>query len=178
MSGAHSPSFLLLHLCHSSLPNPSVTLPTSQLILQPLRRFTYVTAHSPTLPLLHLRHSSFSNPSFASLRHKLFTYVTWWAAHVFSLVVTLVTVVLFWEATILLNDLLTPYVLFVFLPLSFLADVVFPWTLYAVMTVDTVAQDIPTNFATIVTDAPTNWAPTIFLLWKPVSSDIIYCIST
>ena len=39
---------------------------TSQLILQPFRRFTYVTAHSRTLPLLHLLHSSFSNPSFAS----------------------------------------------------------------------------------------------------------------
>ena len=35
-------------------------------ILQPFRRFTYVTAHSPTLPLLHLRHSSFTNPSFPS----------------------------------------------------------------------------------------------------------------
>ena len=44
----------------------SVTSPTSLLILQPFRRFTYVTAHSPTLPFLHLRHSSFSNPSFAS----------------------------------------------------------------------------------------------------------------
>ena len=43
-----------------------VTSPTSQLIVQPFRCFTYVTAHSPTLPLLHLRHSSFSNPSFAS----------------------------------------------------------------------------------------------------------------
>ena len=39
---------------------------TSQLILQPFRRFTYVAAHSPTLSLLHPRHSSFSNPSFAS----------------------------------------------------------------------------------------------------------------
>ena len=37
----------------------------AELILQPSRRFTYVTAHSPTLPLLHLYHSSFSNPSFA-----------------------------------------------------------------------------------------------------------------
>ena len=46
--------------------NLSVTSPTSQLISQPFRRFTYVTAHSQTLPLLHLRHSSFSNPSFAS----------------------------------------------------------------------------------------------------------------
>ena len=44
----------------------SVTSPTSQLILEPFPRFTYVTTHSPTLPLLHLRHSSFSNPSFVS----------------------------------------------------------------------------------------------------------------
>ena len=44
----------------------SATSATSQLILQPFRRFTYVTAHSPTLPLLHLRHSSFSNHSFSS----------------------------------------------------------------------------------------------------------------
>ena len=49
-----------------SFSNLSVTSPTSQLILQPFRRFTYVTAHYPTLPFLHLRHSSFSNPSFAS----------------------------------------------------------------------------------------------------------------
>ena len=48
-----------------SFSNLSVTSPTSQ-ILQPFRRFTYVTAHSPTLLSLHLRHSSFSNPSFAS----------------------------------------------------------------------------------------------------------------
>ena len=43
----------------------SPTFP-SQLILQPFRRFTNVTALSATLPLLHLRHSSFCNPSFAS----------------------------------------------------------------------------------------------------------------
>ena len=53
------------------------------LILQPFRRFTYVTAHSTALPLLHLRHSSFSNPSAASSTSELilqlfrrFTYVT------------------------------------------------------------------------------------------------------
>ena len=49
-----------------SFSNLYVTSHMSQLILQPLRRFTYVTVHSPTLPLLHLRHSSFPNPSFAS----------------------------------------------------------------------------------------------------------------
>ena len=38
----------------------------AELILQPFRHFTYVTAHFPTLPSLYLRHSSFSNPSFAS----------------------------------------------------------------------------------------------------------------
>ena len=62
----HSSTFPSLHLRHNSFSNPSVALHTSQLILQPFRRFTYVTAHSPTLPLLHLRHSSFYNPSFAS----------------------------------------------------------------------------------------------------------------
>ena len=49
----------------SSFSNLSVTLPTSQLILQSFRRFIYVTAHSPTLPLFLLRHSSFFNPYFA-----------------------------------------------------------------------------------------------------------------
>ena len=44
------------------------TSPTSQLILQPLRRFTYVTAHSLTLISL-------------LLRHRLLIYVTWRAAH-------------------------------------------------------------------------------------------------
>ena len=95
----------------NSLSNLSVTSPTSQLILQLFRRFSYVTAHSLTLPLLHLRHSSFSNPSVALpttqlilpplrcfsyvtahsptrlsllLRHRLFTYVTWRAAHVWK----------------------------------------------------------------------------------------------
>ena len=51
----------------SSFSNLSVASPTSQLILQLFRRFTYVTAHSPTFPLLHLYHSSFFNPSFTSL---------------------------------------------------------------------------------------------------------------
>ena len=61
-----SPSFPSLHLCRSSFSNLSVTSPTSQLILQPFHRSTYVKAYSPTLPLLHLRHSSFSNLSFVS----------------------------------------------------------------------------------------------------------------
>ena len=78
----HSPTLLSLLIRHrlftydvggaiytvekSSFSNLSVTSPTSQLILQHLRRFTYVTAHSTTLPLHLLHHSSFFNPSFAS----------------------------------------------------------------------------------------------------------------
>ena len=65
-SSAHFPTFLSLHPRYNSFSNPSVALPTSQLILQSFRRFTYVTTHSPTLPSLYLRHSSFSNPSVAS----------------------------------------------------------------------------------------------------------------
>ena len=95
-SRAHSPAFQSPHLCHSSFSNPFVALPTSQLILQPFSRFTYVklilqpfrcfnyvTAHFPTLPLLYLCHSSFSSLSVASPTSQLilqpfrcFNYVT------------------------------------------------------------------------------------------------------
>ena len=56
-------------LWNRSFSNVSVTSPTSQLILQTLRRFTYVTAHSPILLLL--------------LRHRLFTYVIWRVVHAY-----------------------------------------------------------------------------------------------
>ena len=65
---SHSPSFPSLHLRHSSFSNPSLALLKSQLILQPSRCFTYVTAHSRTLLSL-------------LLRHRIFTYVTCRAAH-------------------------------------------------------------------------------------------------
>ena len=68
MSTAHSTTFPSLHLHHNTFSNPSVALPTSQLILQPFYCFTYVTTHSPTLLSL-------------LLRHRFFTYVTWRAAH-------------------------------------------------------------------------------------------------
>ena len=80
---AHPPTFPLLHLRHDSFSTPSVTLPTSQLILQLFRYFTYVTTHSPTLPSLYLCHSSFFNSSVASPTSQLilqsffrFSYVT------------------------------------------------------------------------------------------------------
>ena len=67
-SKAHSLTFSSLYLRHSSFSNPSVALTTSQLILQSFRCFTYVTAHFSTILSL-------------LLRHRLFTYVTWRAAH-------------------------------------------------------------------------------------------------
>ena len=60
-----SPVYISISISSAHSPNFDIS-PTSQLILRPFRRFTYVTAHSPTLPLLHLRHNSFSKPSFAS----------------------------------------------------------------------------------------------------------------
>ena len=47
---AHSPTLLPLHLRRSSFYNPSATSPTSQVILQLLCCFTYVTGTSYTSP--------------------------------------------------------------------------------------------------------------------------------
>ena len=47
---AHSPTIPLLHLRHSSFSNLSVASPTSQLILQPIFRISYVTGSSLTSP--------------------------------------------------------------------------------------------------------------------------------
>ena len=60
-----------------------IVIVKAELILQPFRHFTYVTANSPTLPSLYLSHSSFSNSSVALPTLQLilqpfrrFTYVT------------------------------------------------------------------------------------------------------
>ena len=54
----------------SSFSNLSVTSPTSQLILQPFRRFTYVTAHSPALSVASPTSQFILQPFFC------FSYVT------------------------------------------------------------------------------------------------------
>ena len=61
-----------LYQHHSSFSNPSVALPTSQPVLQPFRCFAYGTAHPPTILSI-------------LLRDRLFTYVTWRAAHVLNI---------------------------------------------------------------------------------------------
>ena len=60
----HSSSNFVIFAKLCSFSNFSFTSPTSQLILQPFRRFTYVAAHSTTLPFPHIRHNSFSKPLF------------------------------------------------------------------------------------------------------------------
>ena len=47
---AHSRTFLSLYIRHRSFSNPSVALSTSQLILLPFFRFSYVTGSSLTSP--------------------------------------------------------------------------------------------------------------------------------
>ena len=52
----HSPTLPSLYLRHSSFTNPSVASPTSQFILQPFIRFSYVTSsslNSPGEPPMH-----------------------------------------------------------------------------------------------------------------------------
>ena len=61
----------------------SVTSPTSQLILQPFRRFTYGTAHSPTLTLLHLRHSSLLSSPTSQALHLRHLASRPWCYHAF-----------------------------------------------------------------------------------------------
>ena len=66
MSRAHSPAFLSLHLRHNSFSNPSVTLPTSQLVLQRFHHSSTSELIFPTILSLYLCHNSFSNPSVSS----------------------------------------------------------------------------------------------------------------
>ena len=61
----------------SSFSKLSIISSTSQLILQPFHRFTYITAHSPTLLLLHLHHSSLFNPSFTSPTSQALHLIHW-----------------------------------------------------------------------------------------------------
>ena len=46
----HSPTLLSLYLCHSSFFNLSDALPTSQFIVQPFFRFSYITSSSLNSP--------------------------------------------------------------------------------------------------------------------------------
>jgi hypothetical protein len=63
--------------------------------------------------------------------------------------------------TILLNAQRSLSVNFDFRSLFLFADVVFPWFMYADITLETVALDTPNNVAIFITDAPAKRAPTM-----------------
>jgi len=62
---------------------------------------------------------------------------------------------------------------FGFRPRFLLADDVFPWFVYVVITFETAALDTPNNVAVFITDAPTKHAPTICPLWNSGESSVL-----
>ena len=84
----HSPTLTSLYLRPSSFSNPSIASPTSQFILQPFFRFSYVkrsSLNSPGEPLMHKTHveTQTRGPSGGrracnrhSLRHGAIWYLT------------------------------------------------------------------------------------------------------
>ena len=68
-----------------------------------------------------------------------------------------------------------------FLPLFLLAYGVFPWFVYAVITLDTATQDTPNKVAILVTDASAKCTPTVCPLWKltsfPFCSTFIWTVT-
>ena len=74
---AHSSTLPSLYLRHISISNPSVASPTSQLILEPFFRFSYVTGSSltsPGEPPMESTHRDLQPAHSPTLLH--FTYVT------------------------------------------------------------------------------------------------------
>ena len=57
--------------------------------------------------------------------------------------------------------------------LFLVADYVFPWFVYAIITLDTAALDTPNKVAVLVTDATAKHTPTIHSLWKSEKSPIL-----
>ena len=60
-----------------------------------------------------------------------------------------------------------------FQPLFLLADDVFPWFVYAIITLETAALDTPKEVVVLITDAPAKCAPTVCPLWKYDKSPIL-----
>ena len=82
----HSPILPLLHLRHSSFSNPSFASPTSQALR--LRHLARRPCISPTLITKYLQNivaEHFPTLLLLILRHRLFTYVIWRAAHAYLL---------------------------------------------------------------------------------------------
>jgi hypothetical protein len=91
---------------------------------------------------------------------------------IFSSAVTCAAVILWFFETILLNERLSFPVNADFHSLFLFADAVFPWFVYADITLKTVALGTPNNVAVFVTDAPGRSAATICPFSKSHKSPI------
>ena len=87
--------------------------------------------------------------------------------------VTFAVTVLWFLDTILFNVQRSVSLSFGFRPLFLLADDVFPWFVYAIITFGTAALETPNNVAVLVTDAPSKRAPMVCPLWKSDKSPIL-----
>ena len=94
---AHSPTLPSLYLHHNSFSNPSVASPTSQIILQPFFRFSYVTGFSltspgePPMPLLQSKYIKwvllniiYTQPNQWRILMNIFRYTTSFILHNFA----------------------------------------------------------------------------------------------
>jgi len=90
---------------------------------------------------------------------------TGFARWILSSGVTFAAVVLSFLDTILFNVRRSLSVSFGFRPLVLVADDVFPWLVYAVITMETAAMDTPNKVAVLVIDAPAKRAPIICPFW-------------
>jgi len=86
---------------------------------------------------------------------------------------TFAAVVLSFLDTILFNVRRSLSVSFGFRPLVLVAGDIFPWFVYAVMTLKTAATDTPNKVRVLVIDAPAKSAPIICPFWKSDKSPIL-----
>ena len=109
---------------------------------------------------------------WSSLRTVL--VLTGFVSVTFSSAVTFAAVVFLFFVTILRNVRLSRSLNTHFRPRWCLSDAVFSVLLYAVIILDTVPRETPKTSATLVTEAPTIWAPTICPRSNSVSSDVMH----
>ena len=96
-----------------------------------------------------------------------------------SSAVNFAAVVILFLGTILFNVWWSLSLSFDIQPLILLADDVFPWFVYAVITLETAALlDTPNKVANLVTDSPAKRAPTICPPWKSDKSPILQYFHT
>ena len=92
---------------------------------------------------------------------------------ILSSTVTFAAVVVWFLDTFLFNVWQSLSLSFGFQPPFLLADGVFPWFVYVLITLEITALDTPDKVAVLVTDTPAKCAPTVCPLWKSDKSLIL-----